>query len=123
MTADQAIDPAHLDPVAAAEAADPILPEIVRRLVAAVDPERIYLFGSRARGDARADSDYDLLVVTRPDTGHRREVVRQAYDALWGLGVPKDIVVVPSDWFEWMRSAAASLPATVEREGRLLYAA
>jgi Integrase core domain/Nucleotidyltransferase domain len=42
---------------------DPILAEIVRRLIEALQPERIYLFGSRARGEAGADSDYDLMVV------------------------------------------------------------
>ena len=46
---------------------DPILAEIVRRLVEAFHPERIYLFGSHARGEAGPDSDYDLLVVV-PDS-------------------------------------------------------
>lgn len=41
---------------------DPKLAEMVRRLVTALKPERIYLFGSRARGEAGADSDRDLLV-------------------------------------------------------------
>jgi predicted nucleotidyltransferase len=42
---------------------DLVLAEIVRRLVAGFKPERIYLFGSRARRDAGPDSDYDLLMV------------------------------------------------------------
>jgi predicted nucleotidyltransferase len=42
---------------------DPMLAEIVRRLVEAYHPERIYLFGSHARGEAGPDSDYDLMVV------------------------------------------------------------
>ena len=46
---------------------DPALFEAVRRLVAAYQPERIYLFGSVARGDAGQDSDYDLLVVVPDD--------------------------------------------------------
>jgi predicted nucleotidyltransferase len=45
------------------DAADPILAEMIRRLVAAVRPQRIYLFGSRARGEGGAHSDYDLMVV------------------------------------------------------------
>ena len=44
-----------------------LLDEIVRRLVAAIDLDRIILFGSRARGDARADSDIDLLIVKETD--------------------------------------------------------
>ena len=44
---------------------NPILTEIVRRLVASFQPERIYLFGSTARGDADYDSDYDIVVIVR----------------------------------------------------------
>ena len=43
--------------------ADPVLAEIVRRLLEAYQPERIYLFGSKARGDEGPESDYDLVVV------------------------------------------------------------
>ena len=43
------------------------LNDIVSRLVEAYDPERIYLFGSHARGEAGPDSDYDLLVIVRDD--------------------------------------------------------
>ncbi len=44
---------------------DPILVEMVRRLVDAYDPDSIYLFGSRARDEAPRGSDYDLMVVVR----------------------------------------------------------
>ena len=40
---------------------------MVRRLVDAYHPERVYLFGSVARGDAGPDSDYDLMVVVPDD--------------------------------------------------------
>jgi uncharacterized protein len=103
--------------------ADPrVLDEIVRRLVAALAPERIYLFGSRARGDATEDSDYDIMVVVRERTGPGHHTELRAFQALPGLGVPKDVVVMTADRFNWLCEAAASLPATVEREGRLLYA-
>jgi predicted nucleotidyltransferase len=42
---------------------DPVLAEIVQRLREAYRPERIYLFGSKARGDSGPDSDYDILVI------------------------------------------------------------
>ena len=48
---------------------DPILAEMVQRLIEALRPERIYLFGSTARGEAGPDSDYDLLVVVPAATG------------------------------------------------------
>lgn len=67
------------------------LAEIVQRLVRAVDPDRIILFGSRARGDAAADSDLDLLLVKASDAPpHRRPI--PAYRALSGMRIPLDIL-------------------------------
>lgn len=102
---------------------DPILAEIVRRLVGAYQPERVYLFGSRARRDANPDSDYDLLVVVPDSAAPERRDSRLAYEVLIGVGAPKDVVVFTHEYYQWMLGAAASLPATVEREGHLLYAA
>ena len=49
------------------QADDPVLSEILHRLVKAFQPERIYLFGSKARSDAGPDSDYDLMIVVPDD--------------------------------------------------------
>jgi predicted nucleotidyltransferase len=98
-----------------------LLRDMVVRLVDALNPERTYLFGSRARGDANTDSDYDLLLVVSERVGPGREMELRANVALRGIGVPVDVVIVTADYFAWMLGAAASLPATVEREGRLLY--
>ncbi|MGH7719849.1 MAG: nucleotidyltransferase domain-containing protein [Gemmatimonadaceae bacterium] len=102
---------------------DPKLRQIVQRLVEALEPERIYLFGSRARGEAGSDSDYDVLVVVpRSDLpAHRQD--QRAYRALKGIGVAKDVLVWTREEFESRSSVVCSLPATVLREGRLLYAA
>jgi predicted nucleotidyltransferase len=102
---------------------DLVLHAMVDRLVHALHPERIYLFGSRARGDAGPDSDYDLLaVVPESDlTPHQRDVL--AFRALCGVGAAKDVVVYTRAEFESRSRAASSLPATVLREGRLVYAA
>jgi HEPN domain-containing protein len=52
------------------------LPVIKRRIVRRFRPERIVLFGSQVRGDARRDSDVDLLIVL-PNVGHRRRAAAQ----------------------------------------------
>jgi len=102
---------------------DLILAEIVRRLVAAYQPERIYLFGSKARGDAGPDSDYDLMVIVPDDAPPERKRSRLAYEVLWGTGTAADVLVWPRTEFDQRLHLKASLPSTVMREGRLLHAA
>lgn len=102
---------------------DAVLAEIVRRLVAAYAPERIYLFGSAARGEAGPDSDYDLLLVVSDDASPERRDGRRAYEVLWGVRGAVDVVVWTRGAFEARVGARASLAATVLREGLLLYAA
>ena len=99
-----------------------MLAETVRRLVEAVQPERIYLFESRARGDASGESDFDFKVVVADErAGDARALRHRALEALRGMGIAADILVEPGLALERRRPVAASLAATVEREGRLLY--
>jgi predicted nucleotidyltransferase len=102
---------------------DSALAEAVRRLVAAYQPERVYLFGSVARGDAGPDSDYDLLAVVPDDAPPERRRSRLAYEALHGTGTAADVLVCTKSYFEDRRSLKASLPGTILREGQLLHAA
>ena len=102
---------------------DDTLDEIVRRLVAAYRPERIYLFGSRARDEAGPDSDLDLLVIVPDDAAPERCRSRLAYEVLRGTGVATDVLVWTRSYFERRRSVPASLPALVHREGKLLHVA
>ncbi len=102
---------------------DPTLAELLHRLVPAYQPERVYLFGSRARGEVGPDSDYDLLLVVPDDAPPERRRSRLAYQLLRGTGVAADVVVCTRRWFERREGLKASLPGTVLREGRLLHAA
>jgi len=102
---------------------DPILAEIVRRLVEAYRPERIYLFGSKARGDAGPDSDYDLMVIVPDDAPAACRRSRLAYEVLWGTGTAADVVVSTRQRFQDRLHLRASFASTVLREGRLVYAA
>jgi uncharacterized protein len=93
---------------------------IVQRLLAAGQPEKIILFGSRARDAAHACSDYDLLIVQH--SGIPR-VARAGpyYRALSDLPVEVDIVVfTPDEIKDWERVPQA-FTTTALREGRTLY--
>jgi len=101
---------------------DPVLSEILHRLVQAFQPERIYLFGSKARSDAGPDSDYDLMIVVPDDVPPERRQSRRAYQALRGTRAAADILVWTREAFDSRLHLPSSLPATIVREGKLLYA-
>jgi predicted nucleotidyltransferase len=104
-------------------AREPLLAEIVRRLVKAIEPERIYLFGSMARGDAGPDSDYDILVLVEHPTEPLYRLSLRGFRALRGIDAAVDVVVWDRATFDARLHLPASFPATVVREGRLLHAA
>jgi uncharacterized protein len=105
--------------LAAVEAAD--LARIVDTLLQTFQPERIYVFGSRARGTPGHHSDVDLLVVVA-DTGEfPHHLAQEAYRVVGHHILPLDIMFMSRREFDWRADVATSLPATVLREGRLLY--
>jgi predicted nucleotidyltransferase len=102
--------------------------EILRRmidiLVREADPEAIILFGSRARGDARPDSDVDLLIIEREPFGPGRSRIQEAarlYHALRHLPASKDLLVYSRDEFQRWKEALNHVVANATREGRVLY--
>ncbi len=103
---------------------DEAIREITRRLVEFYQPVRIYLFGSIARGDDGPDSDLDFLVVVPDDINPDKLRTGAVYSHVSGTGYAKDIIPWRQTDFE-ARAAhvVASLPATVVREGKVLYEA
>jgi predicted nucleotidyltransferase len=102
---------------------DPLLREIVERLLAEIRPCRIYLFGSRARGDSGAGSDDDLLLLVEQPTEPPYRIPQRAYRVLRGVPGAVDVLVWDRETFDSWLHLPASFPATVVGEGRLLYAA
>ena len=97
-----------------------ILQEIVRRIVETVQPEKIILFGSAARGEMGPDSDLDILVVKAGV--HRRNTARIIRRNLFGIGVPLDIVVVTPEDIKRYGNCSALVIEPALRDGRVVYA-
>jgi predicted nucleotidyltransferase len=101
---------------------DATIEDAGRRLAAAArSPARIVLFGSRARGDARDDSDLDFLVIESEVKSKLQEMVRLR-DALPPLGVPVDVVVVSEAEASRRERVPSTLVHRALREGRVLVA-
>ena len=71
----------------------PELAEITARLVAEFDPEAVYLFGSYVWGEPDEDSDLDILVVLKTSPISPTKRAAKAYNALWGIRTPVDVLV------------------------------
>ena len=98
------------------------LPEVIRRIVEVAQPERIILFGSAARGEIGPHSDFDLLVIV-DDGAHRRDLTKQIYLHLSGVGCPVDAVVVTTDDVRRYGTCPALIIEPALREGREVYPA
>ena len=99
-----------------------ILSDIVHRIRSVANPRKIVLFGSRARGEHREDSDIDLLVIEdSPLPRHRRAIPLNAALSDLPLDVNAEVVVyTPAEVEEW-RGASAAFVTTALREGKVLY--
>ena len=99
---------------------------LVKNIVDEFHPEFIYLFGSRARGEMREDSDVDLLIiVSEPfDKTHSR---RMELSRLWRLvacfRLPVDVLLFSRNEVEEWRTSGSHVIGRALREGRPLYAA
>jgi len=98
-----------------------LLDSVVRRIVEAVQPERIVLFGSAARGEVGPNSDLDFLVVK--EGVNRLETMDLIHRNLRGIPAAIDVVVVtPQDVVRYGQSRALVIAAAL-REGKVVYAA
>jgi len=95
---------------------------LVQKIVEAVHPLKIILFGSYARDKANPESDIDVLVVM-PEGVHCRRTAQLLYRQIKGLGVPFDILVTTPGTLEKHKDNIGLIYRTVLKEGKEIYAA
>jgi len=98
------------------------LEELVRRIVEAVPPLKIILFGSAARGEMEPESDVDVMVVM-PEGTQRRDAAGEIYYRVRGVGVPFDVLVTAPSDLERHRDNPGLVYPAILREGRTVHAA
>ena len=100
---------------------DEQLEELTRRIVEAVHPLRIILFGSAARGQAGPDSDVDVLVVM-PEGTHRRRTAQYLHTQFFGIPFGVDVLVTTPLHLQRHRRNVGLIYGNTLAEGRELYA-
>jgi uncharacterized protein len=97
-----------------------LIREVADRIVQAFHPKRIILFGSQARGDAKPDSDIDVMVEMETDLSFYSRI--PPVTEIFGLRKwSMDLIVVTPEEVENDRDVNGTLINLVEREGRVLY--
>jgi predicted nucleotidyltransferase len=103
---------------------DELIDQMAQRIVREVDPQRIVLFGSWARGEANDQSDVDFLVVERepfgPNRSRRQEAVR-IWQCLYEFRVPKDILVYSLSEIDQWKGSRYHVVGRALKEGKVLY--
>lgn len=89
-------------------------------IVKVADPDTIILFGSRARGDNRTGSDFDLCVL-KSGVEQRRKLSHVLYRALYGVGAAIDLIVDTPERFEELKTNCYLIYHEIARSGRVIY--
>jgi len=95
---------------------DAVVKKVVDAIVEELHPTRVILFGSRARGDYRPDSDIDLLVVYDGELS-KREVKLRIRRMFARRDFSMDIFVISSEEFERQKGVVSTVGRTADREG------
>lgn len=96
--------------------------EVTARLVKTYDPLKIYLFGSYAWGHPDEESDIDLLIIVEKSEEKSYKRAVPGFEALFGLGISKDLLVLTQEEFENRADQKSTLMHKIKDEGKLLYA-
>lgn len=98
--------------------------KLVEVIVREAAPDTVILFGSHARGDARPDSDVDLMVIeAEPFSAQRsrRAEYSRISMALRDFPFAKDILLYSRDEFEYWKDSPNHVVGRARREGKVLH--
>jgi predicted nucleotidyltransferase len=97
-----------------------LIQEIKDRIVSAVHPEKIIIFGSYAYGNPTKDSDLDLLVIMPSDEPMHSRVTR-IRKLIRDIHIPKDIIVYTPQEVEKWKDASVAFITSIIRKGKVIY--
>jgi len=96
------------------------LRDLVDILAREVEPDRIILFGSRARGDHEEKSDYDICIL-KTGVAHRRNLAKQIYRLLYDIDLPVEVIVETPERFEQLKDNRFLIYQEIAKHGQVIY--
>lgn len=96
------------------------LERMVKSIIETVEPDQIILFGSRAQGVPKEESDYDIFVLKK-GVEHKRKLAQQIYRSLYGVGVSVDVIVETPERFMTLKDNPFLIYKEITENGRIIY--
>jgi predicted nucleotidyltransferase len=96
------------------------LKRLIDILAREVEPDRIILFGSRAKGNCKELSDYDICILKTGIT-NRRQLAKQIYCLLYDLNIPFDIIVETPERFKRLKNNRFMIYREIAKHGQVIY--
>ena len=97
-----------------------VIDQIISKILEVITPDKIILFGSRARGDAKSDSDFDILVI-KQGIESELSVEQSIYRNLYNVNASVDIIVKTPETIEKSKKRFISIVKEALEEGIIVY--
>ena len=101
--------------------ADQLPQGLLEQMVAHLNPQKVILFGSRARGNVHVDSDWDFLVVMDDDAPAEKIGWKSLHEARKGIHAAIDIIPCRQGRFNDRVDIVGSLPWIATTHGVVVY--
>ncbi|MEI6425313.1 MAG: nucleotidyltransferase domain-containing protein [Lentisphaerota bacterium] len=101
-----------------------LLKDMANKIAAEVIPEKIILFGSRASGKQRPDSDIDLMIIEDKKfstLGERKNELKKIRKAIWDVMAPVDILLFNLAEVKRLGKTRSHIIAEALEKGKVLY--
>ena len=100
----------------------PFIDQIVNTIVTTVNPDKIILFGSYAKGDYRKNSDIDILILKK-GLKNERDVTNNLYMEFFNkkISIPVDLIAIDYDKYYQLNNDIGYIYKTIHREGKVIY--
>lgn len=99
---------------------DATLEKILKKILEIITPEKVILFGSRAKGSNEKNSDYDILIV-KSGIENKREISRKIYRNLLGTNASVDIIIELPEIIEKYKNSVGYIYKNILQEGKIIY--
>ena len=99
-----------------------MIEQIINIIIATVEPDKIILFGSYARGDYKKDSDLDVLILKK-GLKNERVATNSLYTEFFNnkISIPIDLIAIDYDKYYRLNNDIGYIYKTIEKEGKVIY--